>query len=362
MHRGRLCWCCCCMIIKPPDEPVLVKDPRIAAGARVEHDVAFYLHREFATDPDVALLHNLRLEDPQQPEADGRPGVCQVDHMVLHRWGAFIVESKSFASPVTVELDASGGDVWTREYQGRRTGFASPIQQAKRQADFIRAVLQRNSSTLRRAGSLVGDFMRLAAGGETSRAFGRMPLQFVIAYGVNGLVTARRGWKPPARPFRTFVSKADLVPSMIRQEFERHRSGSRLLGPDDGQYGIWSMTREEMERVGRFLADCHAPLAPRMVAPAPRGASPPPSPPPLPVSFAACKTCREARLEPMVGRFGPYWKCSACGTNTSVPATCSRCQAERTTGAPVEVHRDGNGFARTCGACGWVEALRPRAS
>ena len=347
------------MIIKPPDEPVLGKDPRIAAGARVEHDVAFYLHREFATDPDVALLHNLRLEDPQQPEADGRPGVCQVDHLVLHRWGAFIVESKSFASPVTVELDASGGDIWTRRYQGRRTGFASPIQQAKRQADFIRAVLQRNSSTLRRAGNMVGDFIRLAAGGEAGRAFGRMPLQFVIAYGVNGLVTARRGWKPPTKPFRTFVSKADLVPSMIRQEFERHRAGSSFLGPDDGQYGIWSMTREEMERVGRFLADRHAPPPPSPKVATKRTVA---SPPPLPVSFAACRTCRDARLEPMVGRFGPYWKCAACGTNTSVPATCSRCQAERKTGAPVEVHRDGNGFARSCGACGWVEALRPRAS
>ena len=33
------------------------------------------------------------------------PGVCQIDHMVLHRWGLFIIESKSVYDEVTVQSD-----------------------------------------------------------------------------------------------------------------------------------------------------------------------------------------------------------------------------------------------------------------
>ncbi len=76
--------------------------------------MAHYLHRRFKGDPEAHVLHGLRIEDPDQPEQDGSPGVCQIDHLIVHRWGIFIVESKSVTEAVRVRPDGSGGDEWSR--------------------------------------------------------------------------------------------------------------------------------------------------------------------------------------------------------------------------------------------------------
>ena len=72
--------------------------------------MAHYLQRAFAADVDIHVLHDLRLEDAEQPGDDGSPGACQIDHLVVHRWGMFIVESKSVTEEVRIRSDGAGGD------------------------------------------------------------------------------------------------------------------------------------------------------------------------------------------------------------------------------------------------------------
>ena len=110
--------------------------------------MAHYLHRRFANDRDVHVLHGLRLEDREQREQDGSPGVCQIDHLIVHRWGMFIVESKSVTGEVRIRPDGSGGDEWSRVYRGREKGMPSPIRQAERQGEFLRTILRRNRDEL----------------------------------------------------------------------------------------------------------------------------------------------------------------------------------------------------------------------
>src|SRR5690606_19184822 len=110
-----------------------------AAGAQAELQMAHYLHRAFAAEPDLHIINDLRLVEPEQPEHNGKPGVCQIDHLAIHRWGMFIIESKSVAEVVEVCDDGHGGDVWTRTYKRQVAAFASPIQQARRQGDFLRS-------------------------------------------------------------------------------------------------------------------------------------------------------------------------------------------------------------------------------
>ena len=122
------------MILKPFDlTPPPAGDLRREAGHAAERQMAFYLQRDFAKDPHLFVLNNLRIVDPEQPEFDGTPGVCQIDHLVMHRWGVFIVESKSVTDEVSIRDDGHGGDEWTRRFRGREQGFESPIQQARRQ-------------------------------------------------------------------------------------------------------------------------------------------------------------------------------------------------------------------------------------
>lgn len=64
------------MIVKPPNNEPLPSDPRHRAGAEAERQMAFYLHRDFSSEVGLLILNDLRLVDPDQPEHDGRPGVC----------------------------------------------------------------------------------------------------------------------------------------------------------------------------------------------------------------------------------------------------------------------------------------------
>ncbi|MYE83636.1 MAG: NERD domain-containing protein [Gammaproteobacteria bacterium] len=118
------------MIAKRHESSPTRGDARARAGAAAERQMAHYLQRAFAQKADIQVLHNVRLEDRKQPEHDGSPGVCQIDHLILHRWGLFIIESKSVIEEIRVRSDGSGGDEWTRTYAGREVGMASPIQQA----------------------------------------------------------------------------------------------------------------------------------------------------------------------------------------------------------------------------------------
>ena len=71
--------------------------------------MAHYLHRSFHDDPETHVLHGLRLEDREQPEQDGSPGVCQIDHLV----------------------GASLGDVHRREQDRCRICGTSPVQSTR---------------------------------------------------------------------------------------------------------------------------------------------------------------------------------------------------------------------------------------
>lgn len=246
------------MITKPYKPPAQHRDPRLQAGAEAERQMAHYLHRRFCEDPELHVLHDLRIEDRDQTEQDGSPGVCQIDHLIVHRWGMFIVESKSVAEAVQVRPDGSGGDEWFRVYSGKKTGMPSPVQQARRQAGFLRTFLQRRREEL--VGRMPFGMRTLAKVklGTDQRGFRNAPIQLVIAVSDGGRIDRLDGWEEPRKPFRVFLAKADLVADKIEGELAHHRAGSRLLKVKlTGEYGLWSMEADEAGTVAEFLAAQH---------------------------------------------------------------------------------------------------------
>ena len=370
------------MIVKSALSGPLPSDPKLRAGVDAERQMAHYLHRDFVTDPDIFVLNDIRLVDPEQPEHDGKPGVCQIDHLVLHRWGAIIVESKSVTDEVAVQDDGSGGDEWTRKFRGREQGFPSPIQQARRQGEFLRAFLQSHKD------KLVGRFapgiriLAKAIHGSDQRGFAKMPIQIMIAVSDGGKIRRVNSWREPAKPFRTFVSKADLVPTKVREEFAKHRAAMKLTNVSISEYGMWSMKAEEVGVVTEFLLLSHKPR----VATADPEQEPSPQPPRVspkkgtpkrdavshpgvaskPHVGAACKQCSGTDLVAKWGKYGYYWACNGCNTNTAMPTICSACGAEGLRGKTVKIRKDGPKFYRTCEQCSIEEmiwtASGPRAS
>ena len=99
----------------------------------------------------------------------------------------------------------------------------SPIQQAKRQADFLRAFLQRHREELLGKRAIGLRTIAKLATGTDQRGFKTAPIQLVIAVSDKGKIKRLGGWKEPSEPFRVFVTKADLVPDKIGQELKRHK-------------------------------------------------------------------------------------------------------------------------------------------
>ena len=353
------------MITKPYAPQPAASNPRALAGANAERQLAHYLNRHFADDAEVHVLHDLRLRDPEQPEQTGEAGACQVDHLLIHRWGMFIVESKSVTSEVRVRSDGSGGDEWTRLWNGTEKGIPSPIRQAKRQGEFLRTYL------IRHRAELLGKFplgMRTfgkAVTGSDQRGFRNLPVQLVVAISDSGRIQRLNGWQEPEHPFRVFVTKADLVGEKIADELTRHRKGASLLHNPltIGSYGMWAMSADEAGAVATFLAEHHSECpasnseprrTPRPKGPAKHGSTA------REEAAPECKYCAGNDLTARWGH-GYYWQCRGCGKNTSMPAICSACGAIGHRGRKVRIHKDGANYFRDCQECRhseriWTEA------
>ena len=352
------------MTEKPYKQQITPTDPRLRAGVEAERQMVHYLHRRFHDDPETHVLHGLRIEDREQPEQDGSPGVCQIDHLVVHRWGMFIIESKSVSEEVRVRPDETGGDEWSRVYQGREAGMSSPIQQARRQSEFLRTFLERHrEEVFGRQSFGLRTIARLLTGKDHG-GFADAPIQLMIAISDRGRIGRLGGWKEPQEPFPVFVTKADLVPDKIAQELGRHRKGATSLGKSQGEYGLWDIEEHAAKAVAEFLAVHHVERSgaapPRVNRAAPVQNGPPSQGSPTrraSTTQAVCRHCRAKDLTAMSGKFGYYWRCGACGKTTSMPQVCSRCGAEGRRGKGVRVRKEGRTYFRDCEACGTSEVI-----
>ncbi|MCC6950819.1 MAG: NERD domain-containing protein [Phycisphaerales bacterium] len=395
------------MIVKEFDASNPPRGQRLRAGFDAEKQMAFYLHRAFATDARVYVLNGVRLVDPEQADPGGTPGVAQIDHLVLHPHGAIIIESKSVSERLKVKDDGHGADEWSRMSDGRWVGMRSPIRQAGMQAEFLRTYLQRHREQLReRATGLQAAAMWVLRGSDQC-GFANMPIQLFVAISDKGDLERVRGWKEPSRPFLTWAGKADNVAEMIHREVTRHGeattfTNTAIRGKDDGDYGVWEMTAAELSRTADFLKASDQPRGQGRVRPedsAPAGGEParpatpaaqprpqranePPPPPPVaagarsapqPTARAtrspgnpcgvACKGCGGESLAAQWGKFGYYWKCADCGVNTAMPTVCSVCGEQGARGEGVKIRKEGLKYFRKCEGCGieeciWVEGLR----
>jgi len=345
------------MIVKEYEEKPQSNNRAIQAGQKAEKQMAFYLRRAFGAHDGLLVLNDVRIVDPaQQTESLLGEDACQIDHLVLHRWGMFIIESKSAIGRVSIRSDGSGGDEWVFGSQGR----GSPLKQAEMQAAYLRTFISNNDSQL--LGRFPKGTRTLAKliNGSDQRGVQRMPMQPIVA--LSDSATIERGeWKEPAEPFQTYVCKADLVPDKILTELNRHRSAAKVLSKGDGDYGMWSINSEEVEAIAKFLCESHTPrmssVPKRVVSPGRCG--------PTCSSVKAgdvgdcpkCKECGSRDLSARSGRFGYYWLCRQCNASTSMSKICGVCGVDGKKSKEVRVRKDGPKYFRSCASCGIEECI-----
>lgn len=106
------------------------------AGDEAEKQMAHYLKRAFQKSKDTHVINDLRLVFGDD--------VAQIDHLIVHRFGFIIIESKSVSTKVS--YNALGE--WKRTFKNKESGMASPIKQAERQAELLLDFLQDRSDEL----------------------------------------------------------------------------------------------------------------------------------------------------------------------------------------------------------------------
>lgn len=324
------------------------KDKFQASGDAAEREMAFYLKRYFADDPEVFVLHDIRIEFNDD--------VAQMDHLIIHPAGMTIVETKSVAGKVQMKEDGQ----WLRWYNDRSSGMASPLIQAKLQMELLRKFLRSNT--------------------RQPEVIDRLPINFLVAISSQGVYIPPKSNPPPE------VCKTDLVGEKLRSKIQDalpwFSVGHRKLLAD-------------------FLVRSHTPR----VAPAPQPVSVPAvvaAPEPVaqeayaayqaepvkvkttPATRTApahleyigdqlkaagflrslaggdnlrkvyatyCKKCASQNLEFRYGKYGYYLKCLDCEENTAVKLDCRLCRRQ------TKLRKDGDLLFVECASCKLSEVL-----
>lgn len=268
-----------------------------AAGARAERQLAFYLRRAFGTQEDILVFNDLRIVEDDD--------AAQMDHLILHRAGIIVIESKSVTSKVKVNRHGE----WMRLWNGHWQGMPSPVLQVRRQIAFLREYLDRRRATLRDRKLL----------GWVETGFRHFDMAGLVAVSDSGVIVRE---SPELTPE---VLKADQIVPAVETGIAAQRKaaglGTFLFGKVEDVRP--SLNPDEMRRLVALLlsgdprlgdvgegADAADPL-PVIADSTDRVA--PPSP--------ACRHCASQELEIRHGKFGYYWKCRSCDGNTPIDKT-----------------------------------------
>lgn len=303
------------MIIKEVDS-ITSKDKFSQAGFKAEQTLAHYLSRAFKDSKDILVLNGIRLKSDDDS--------AQIDHLVIHKYGMTIIENKSAVG--TIEINEYGE--WRRsEYN---LGMASPVEQGKRQADFLKKYL--NGSSLEPPHDPFKSLVRKIT-------FEHVPVDVLVAVSDTGIIN-----RHPTLNIDN-IHKADMIPAKIEEKISYYRKLDRLWSLNPTPTPL-KMNLELMNKIAQFLVKKHTPKV--------RDAHPQVSQhrtsstvPTQVKSEFACRACGSKNIGILYGRrFGYYFKCKECSKTMSIKRYCSKC------GQQSKLRKDGNQFYIECKECG----------
>ncbi|WP_407352134.1 nuclease-related domain-containing protein [Luteimonas sp. R10] len=302
---------------------------RRKAGVRGEKDSAYLINFDYARSPNWAVIHDLRLEHGDR--------VAQIDHLLINRWmDVYVLETKHFHAGIKITEEGE----FLRWNNFRRTfeGMASPLEQNERHIQVLKDVM-------------TGVELPTRLGVRIPPAF-----QSFVLVGPDARIDRPRKFDTSR------VVKADQLKKAIWRDFD---NGNALIGIVRTAAKI--VSGETVEFVARQLVALHRPgpgAAPPVAEPAPEAAGIPrgaaakrtrrieptlgamsistsPAQPPGP----ECKECRGTSGAIQYGRYGYYFQCGGCGTNTAIRFSCKP-------GHKPRLRKEKERFYRECEQCG----------
>lgn len=302
------------MIIKSTDTKQNL-NKRCKSGFQAEKQMSFYLKRAFQKEKDIFVINDLRLVLNDD--------VAQIDHLIVHRYGFIIIESKS----VTTKIKINEHGEWIRFYGRQYQGMPSPVKQAERQASFLKNFLSLQSKKLLKNRKIF------------KSSFEKFTFEVLVAISDKGVIERPKGSTIDR------IYKADQVADNIIEMIEKYKKVNKnLLNPTT----FYQFADSSMEKIVKYLEQSHKPKTTHLQTSTAKTKEISSVNNPVPQEHT-CSKCGGQKISMTYGRYGYYFKCHSCGGNTSLKLKCSNKSCK------PKIRKEGNNFYKECSSCNLSE-------
>lgn len=281
------------------------------SGQKAEKQMAFYLDIEFKDIEDIVIINDLRIES--------NGDVAQIDHLIIHRFGFIIIESKS----VTTKVSINEFGEWSRTYNGKIKGMSSPTNQAQRQLDFIKRFLVKKNNLF------FGERKIL----KTSIT--EFKFDFFVAISDDGIIQRSKKIKIPE------VLKADQVSSKVAKLIASYKVGflDVFIKNKDVNY---SFKDERFFKIIKFLYDSHKPKINKFLKEVTTKKEPT-----INLGTFGSKYCKcgSENIKICYGKYSYHFKCSDCKGNTAIKLKCNYLSCK------PRIRKQGLNYYKDCESC-----------
>lgn len=305
----------------------------INAGLRGENEAAYEMKVHYGDSRNWAIIHDLRVVHGDL--------VAQVDHLVINRWlDVWVCESKHFSEGVSINDHGE----FTAFFANKPYGVPSPIEQNAKHILVLQRIFDAGAVEL------------------------PTRLGFTIKPDLKSLVLVSKGARI-SRP----KAKIDGIERVIKNDqFFKYvdkavegngilSTAGKLISSDTLESVALQIAR--LHKPIRFdwhakfgLSTIEPPVEPKKsetphqvdpqntVQPAPKLRAEP-SAAASNAGSPVCRSCGSDKVSVQYGKFGYYFKCTACDGNTPIKLSCG------VDGHKERIRKEGRVFFRECSEC-----------
>lgn len=325
----------------------------LRAGIKAENDVAYLINFDYEKSPNWAVIHDLRLE------VGGR--VAQIDHLLINRFlDVYVLETKSFHSGLKINED--GEFLRWNDYAKKYEGMASPLAQNERHIAVLRDAFQAIKLPSKLGVTITPtfhSFVLISANARVDRPKNFDASKVIKADSLKATIDKQfdnLGIIGAVGSLARLIDEGTLY-AISRRLGGQHKPLHPVPEADEAGLLVGNSTSEGTGPMAAIASPIGSgPLSTTeqtsSSAPSPRTAPSKGSGPLLqaatidPALTPSCKSCGKGKGSILHGQYGYYFKCSDCGTNTSMKWDCGAI------GHSPRVRKEGPNFYRECQGCG----------
>ncbi|MBL0226793.1 MAG: NERD domain-containing protein [Geobacteraceae bacterium] len=292
----------------------------LVSGERNEQNSAYYLDFRYKDSLNWALIHDLRIEH--------RGRVAQIDHLLINRFlDVYVLESKNYYYGIKI-TDEGEFLVWDgKAYQA----IESPFEQNQRHIQALQATVNdRNLAPKRLGFAIPVNYRNIVLVSPTSKVLKPSSATFDLSSVIKADAFVSAVDKVMEK--KSIIEAPKIVSSETLRDFIEKIA--RLHRPGSFDYAAKFGISNNANSVVQAVEIVAAPAAPAYVPVALENKS-----------ALTCRSCKSEKLSVMYGKFGYYFKCSDCESNSPIKISCGK------DGHKERIRKDGLDFFRECADC-----------